>query len=95
MMRPMRSIANLLLVTVMAASLAACGNSANKAAALPSDMSLGNPNAKVTVVEYASVACPVCGHWYKEVWPSFKTKYVDTGRVHYIFREMLVGVRTK
>ena len=54
-------------------------------------MSLGNPNAKITFVEYASVACPVCGRWFKEVWPAFRAKYVDTGKVHYTFREMLVG----
>ena len=54
-------------------------------------MDLGNPNAKVTVVEYASVGCPVCGKWYREVWPAFKAKYVDTGKAHYVFKEMLVG----
>jgi len=76
-------------------ALAACdkkaGAGASAATALPADMSLGNPAAKVTVVEYASVACPVCGHWYKDIWPSFKAKYVDTGKVHFIYREMLVG----
>ena len=74
--------------------LAAChgkGAAGGSAATPPDDMTLGNPNAKVTVVEYASVACPVCGRWYKEVWPAFKAKYVDTGKVHYVFREMLVG----
>ncbi|HEY1929753.1 MAG TPA: DsbA family protein [Caulobacteraceae bacterium] len=87
------------LIGASAAALAACskhGGSGGEAgpqaaAALPDDMSLGNPNAKVTFVEYASVACPVCGRWFKEVWPAFKTKYVDTGKVHYVFREMLVG----
>ena len=54
-------------------------------------MDLGNPQAKVTVVEYASVGCPVCAKWQKEVYPAFKAKYVDTGKVHYVFREMLVG----
>ena len=61
------------------------------AGALPDDMSLGDPQAKVTVIEYASVGCPVCGRWQKEVYPAFKTKYIDTGKVHYVFREMLVG----
>jgi protein-disulfide isomerase len=86
------------LIGASAAVLAACakhgggGESGPQAAAdLPDDMSLGNPNAKVTFIEYASVACPVCGRWFKEVWPAFKAKYVDTGKVHYIFREMLVG----
>ena len=70
--------------------LAAC---AKKPAAgpLPDDMSLGNAAAKVTVIEYASVGCPICGAWYREVFPSFKAKYIDTGRVHFISREMLVG----
>jgi len=76
-------------------ALAACdkkpGAGASAAAAAPDDMSLGNPAAKVTVVEYASVACPVCGRWYKEVWPAFKAKYVDTGKIHFVYREMLVG----
>jgi protein-disulfide isomerase len=45
----------------------------------------------VTVIEYASVACPVCGRWYAEVWPAFKARYIDTGRIHYVLREMLVG----
>ncbi|HTK33773.1 MAG TPA: thioredoxin domain-containing protein [Caulobacteraceae bacterium] len=59
--------------------------------ALPDDMSLGSAEAKVEVVEYASVGCPICGRWAREVYPAFKAKYVDTGKVHYVFREMLVG----
>lgn len=76
---------------LLAPFLAACTHATGANAALPSDMMLGNPNAKVTVVEYASVACPVCGRWYKEVWPAFKAKYVDTGKIRFIYREMLVG----
>ncbi|MFL5297350.1 MAG: DsbA family protein [Phenylobacterium sp.] len=71
---------------------AACSPKAGGAAgALPDDMDMGNAKAKVTVVEYASVGCPVCARWDQEVFPAFKAKYVDTGRVHYVFREMLVG----
>lgn len=85
----------LALMGLMAPALAACsqGNSGGAVSGgpVPDDMSLGNPAAKVTVVEYASVACPVCGRWYKEVWPAFKAKYIDTGKIHYVFREMLVG----
>ena len=75
---------------LIAPLLASCSH-AGASGALPDDMSLGNPNAKVTVVEYASVACPVCGRWFKEVWPAFKAKYVDTGKIHFNYREMLVG----
>lgn len=72
-------------------ALAACGGNHAATAALPDDMFLGNPNAKVTVVEYASVSCPVCGRWYREVFPDFRKKYIDTNKIKYVYREMLVG----
>ena len=84
----------LALLGLFAPALAACGDRGNAkvdSGPVPDDMSLGNPAAKVTVVEYASVACPVCGRWYKEVWPAFKVKYIDTGKIRYVLREMLVG----
>lgn len=55
------------------------------------DMTMGDPKAKVTVVEYASLACSHCAKWNKEVWPAFKAKYVDTGKVHYVFREFITA----
>lgn len=77
---------------MLAFALTACSqNSGGQGGKLPDDMDLGNAQAKVTVVEYASVGCPVCGKWYREVWPAFKAKYVDTNKVHYVFKEMLVG----
>ena len=54
-------------------------------------MSLGNPRAPVTVVEYASVGCPHCATWANEVFPAFRTKYIDTGQVRFEFHEMLTG----
>jgi protein-disulfide isomerase len=51
------------------------------------DLALGPVDAKVTVVEYASMTCGHCAHFTKDVWPEFKKKYVDTGKVRYIFRE--------
>lgn len=78
------------LVLALSLLAAACSKS-GPAGALPDDMSLGNPNAKVTVMEYASVGCPICGRWYRDVWPSFKAKYVDTGRINFVSKEMLVG----
>ncbi|HET6970254.1 MAG TPA: DsbA family protein [Phenylobacterium sp.] len=81
------------LVAALALTLAGCGQKGGSTvgAGLPDDMDLGNPAAKVTVTEYASVGCPICGRWYQEVYPSFKAKYIDTNRVHYVFKEMLVG----
>ena len=51
------------------------------------DISMGNPKAKVTMIEYASVTCPHCARINNNVLPAFKAKYIDTGKVLYIFRE--------
>jgi protein-disulfide isomerase len=51
------------------------------------ELSLGNPDSKVTVVEYASMTCGHCAHFAKDVWPEFKKKYVETNKIHFIFRE--------
>ncbi len=62
------------------------------ARAAPSDeMSLGNPKAPVTVIEYASLGCPHCGVWARDVFPQFKKRFIDTGRVRFVLREMLNG----
>ncbi|PHS37403.1 MAG: disulfide bond formation protein DsbA [Robiginitomaculum sp.] len=56
------------------------------------DHALGNPDAKITVVEYASVTCGACGNWHTNVWPEFKSTYVDTGKVRFVYREFPTGV---
>ena len=86
----MRAISRRLVLVVAAAlSLAACNKGGG--AVSSDDMSLGDPNAKVTVVEYASVACPICAQFNNEVFPAFRKKYIDTNKVHYVFREALTG----
>ncbi len=50
---------------------------------------LGDPKAKVTVIEYASAACPHCARMNNDVLPQIKKTYIDTGKVKYVFREML------
>jgi protein-disulfide isomerase len=50
---------------------------------------MGSPRAKVTVIEYASAACPHCARVNNEVLPQLKKAYIDTGKVRYVFREML------
>jgi protein-disulfide isomerase len=63
-------------------------------AAEPGDMAIGNPHARVTVVEYGSVGCPHCAVWANTVFPAFKARYVDTGRVRFVVREMATGEPT-
>jgi protein-disulfide isomerase len=51
------------------------------------EKSLGPADAKVTVVEYASMSCPHCANFDLTVFDQFKLKYIDSGKVRYIFRE--------
>jgi protein-disulfide isomerase len=51
------------------------------------EMSLGDPNAPNVVVEYASMTCPHCAEFHAKLLPELKSKYVDTGKVRFIFRE--------
>jgi protein-disulfide isomerase len=83
---------NLRVGLVLALSLlAAACSKGGTSSALPDDMAMGPDTAKVTVAEYASVGCPICARWYEDVWPTFKSKYIDTGRVKFVSKEMLVG----
>ncbi len=51
------------------------------------DRVLGNPDAKVTMIEYASATCPHCAHFSNNTFPKLKAEYIDTGKVKFIFRE--------
>ena len=48
---------------------------------------LGNPAAPITIVEYASMTCPHCAHFAKEVLPELKRKWIDTGKVRLVLRD--------
>jgi protein-disulfide isomerase len=50
------------------------------------DHTLGNPNAPVTVIEYAAPSCPHCAHFFLTVFPQLKKQYIDTGKVYFVFR---------
>ena len=51
------------------------------------DHVLGDPNAKVTIVEYASLTCPHCAGFHTAVLPELKKLYIDTGKVKLVYRD--------
>lgn len=56
-------------------------------AQIMSDMVLGNTDAPVTIIEYASMTCPHCGAFHRNVLPKLKAEYIDTGKVRLIYRD--------
>jgi protein-disulfide isomerase len=51
------------------------------------EMTLGDPSAPVTVVEYASMTCGHCAHFHETSWPVLKAEYIETGKVYFVMRE--------
>lgn len=67
------------------------GMAASQAAVPPvtaADRVQGRTDAPVTVIEYGSFACPHCADWHQMVYPLFKQRLIDTGRVRYVFRDL-------
>ena len=53
-----------------------------------SDMVLGDENAPVTVIEYASYTCPHCANFHANQFKQIKANYIDTGKVRFVYREV-------
>lgn len=51
------------------------------------DVWLGSPDAKCTIIEYASLTCSHCATFHKETYPALKERYIDTGKVRFTLRE--------
>ena len=92
----MRLFRRLFLILTLAAAPLAVGMAAVATPVLAGDLPpvtaedrvLGRADAPVTVVEYASFVCPHCAAWHKEVYPAFKTRYIDTGKVRLVYRTL-------
>lgn len=82
------------LAALSALALSACGaadsgnaNSGTSSETALTDNVLGDANAPITMVEYASWTCPACLQFHTDVVPMLKSDYIETGKVKLIFRE--------
>jgi protein-disulfide isomerase len=85
---------NLLLGAAALSALAAagCNNAAQGSGVTPDDMAIGNPDSGVTLIEYGSTMCSHCAEFEEQVFDQLKANYIDTGRIYFVFREMLAPV---
>ena len=78
----------ILLFLVVLALVGASGGLARAARADDAaDHVLGKADAPITIIEYASLTCPHCAEFNKEVMPEFKARYVETGKAKLIYRD--------
>ena len=52
------------------------------------EMVLGDPDAPVEVIEYASFTCPHCATFHLNTMPRIKENYIETGQVRFVYREV-------
>ena len=55
------------------------------------EMVIGQANAPLTIVEYASLGCSHCASFHYETYPQLKKDYIDTGKVKLVFRDFPLG----
>lgn len=60
----------------------------SEAGPVVTDMVLGDPNAPVELIEYASFTCPHCASFHANVMPQLKENYIETGQVRLVYREV-------
>lgn len=80
-----------LLAPAVAASASGSDSARAQQALAPvtaADRSIGRAEAPVTVIEYASFACHHCADWHQFVYPGFKARFIDTGKVRFVFRNL-------
>ena len=51
------------------------------------DFIIGNENAPITIIEYASMSCSHCADFHTKTLPDLKTEFIDTGKVRMVFRD--------
>ena len=51
------------------------------------DFVIGNEDAKITIIEYASLSCSHCADFHVNTLETLKKEYIDTGKVKMVFRD--------
>ncbi len=87
-----RPVLGLIAAAAAGFAMSGCGGAGDYAPA-EGDMAIGAEDAPVTVVEYFSVTCAACAQFHITVFPTIKEQFIDTGRVRWVFRELLTGPR--
>lgn len=52
------------------------------------DPVMGDPNAKITLIEFSDYECPFCKRHFDQTLADLKKEYVDTGKVKIIYRDL-------
>ena len=94
-----RRTLNLVLASFLAAPTALAGLSRPlraqttvDAAAALAPRFLGSEDAPLTMIEYFSLTCGACGKFHRDVLPTLKEKYIDTGKLRMEYRDFPLDI---
>ena len=91
MTKPMTALAAFVLTIIAALAISAPMAAAQDSEVDTSgivEMQMGDPDAPVTIIEYASYTCPHCARFHEGAFKDLKEDYIDTGKVNFIYREV-------
>ena len=57
----------------------------------PDDFIVGDKNAKIAIIEYASLSCPHCANFHSEAFDKLKTEYIDSGKAVFVHRDFILN----
>ena len=57
------------------------------------DIAIGSPKASITITEYASMTCSHCAAFGENVFPMLRSRYIDTGKIRFVFREFPLDIK--
>ena len=80
-------LAGLLALVVVVNTTPALAQSHGDTTALLSERVVGDADAPITIVEYFSLTCPGCAGFHNDVFDDLKAKYVDTGKVKFVYSD--------
>ena len=79
--------ASILVAVLLAWAVTNVAGQGGKFISVDDDPVLGDPNARVTIIEFGDYQCPFCRSFWKDTFPRLKKEYIDTGKVRFVFRD--------
>jgi protein-disulfide isomerase len=80
-------VLTLLTTFLIPGSVVDAANQGGKFISIDDDPALGDPKAKVTIIEFGDYQCPFCRIFWKDTFPRLKKEYLDTGKARLVFRD--------
>lgn len=84
-------LASMLMLAPAAAQQSVVNTAGDPGLERADDHATGALDAPLTIIEYASFACPHCANFQRDVWPMIERDFIETGEVRYIVRPMLTA----